>query len=377
MAVTEKMLTWWEPEFGEEEAEAVAAVIRSGYVNEGVRTQEFTETVAGYLGARHVLATCNGTIAVYLALRACGVNAGDEVIIPDLTFIATASAVRLCGAEPVLTDVKLSDLTIDPDEVDHMVTAKTKAIVPVPINGRCVDIRRLRRTADRHGLAIVEDAAQALGSFINGQALGTLGDVGAISLAPTKIITSGQGGLVVTDRDDIRDNVIRLKDHGRLQRSWNCHPEIGFNFKFSDIYAALARVQFKRLPMKLEAVTQQYQLYEEGLRDVPGVTMIDTSIDAGAVPLWVDALVEDAPGLIEYLKTRSIDCRPFWPTVHTQEPYLQDRVFPNASYAADHGVWFPSGAGKTAEDIQRVIGAVREYSESQPGALKFHKPSNG
>lgn len=357
----ENMLSWWEPEFGDEEAEAVASVIRAGYVNEGPRTKEFTEAMAQYLGTKHVLATCNGTIALYLALKACGVEPGDEVIIPDLTFIATASAVKLCGALPVLADIKLSDLTIDSDEVSRTVSPQTKAIVAVPINGRCTDMIALQAIADQHGLAVIEDAAQALGSFSQGRALGTFGDVGCISLAPTKIITSGQGGLVVTDRDDIRDNVVRLKDHGRLHRSWNYHPEIGFNFKFSDIQAALAWVQFKRLPDRLKVVTEQYRLYSDSLRDTAGVTFLHTDVDHGVVPLWVDALIDDAEGLVAFLKTKSIDSRPFWPTIHTQYPYRDQRAFPNASYVAQHGVWFPSGAGKGEADIHRVISAVREF----------------
>jgi dTDP-4-amino-4,6-dideoxygalactose transaminase len=360
-AVAEKYLSWWEPAFGEEEARTVADVVRRGYVNEGALTKRFTDRVAEALGVRHVLATNSGTVSLFLALKACGVQPGDEVIVPSLTFIATANAVAMCAARPVLADIRFSDLNVDPDSVESLVTARTRAIIPVHINGRVADMQRLRTLASKHGLALIEDAAQALGSRHAGAALGTLGDAGCVSLAPTKIITSGQGGLLLTDRDDIRDAVIRLKDHGRLSRSWNYHPQIGFNFKYSDVYAAIADTQWDRMAERTERSRRQFVLYRDGLAELPGIRFISTDLDSGAIPLWVDALADDAGGLMAWLKTRNIDCRPFWPAIHTQEAYPGQRDCPNAAYAAAHGVWFPSGAGKSEADIARVIDEVRRY----------------
>jgi perosamine synthetase len=192
-------------------------------------------------------------------------------------------------------------------------------------------------------------------------ALGTLGDAGCISLAPTKIITSGQGGLVLTARDDLRDAVVRLKDHGRLARSWNHHPEIGFNFKYSDVQAAIANAQLDRLGPRLELARRQYCRYAGALAGLPGIRFLATDIDGGAVPLWVDALVQDAPGLIRFLREHQITCRPFWPAIHTQPCYAQAGAFPHADHAARHGVWFPSGVGKSDDDIDEVIGVVRTF----------------
>jgi len=355
------MLSWWEPAFGQEEADAVAAVVASGYVNEGKKTKEFTDAVQAALGVKHVLATCSGTVALYLAMKASGVSAGDEVIVPDLTFIATANAAAMCCARPVPVDIRLTDLNIDPAAVEKAITGKTKAIVAVHINGRCADIPALQRLADQHGLALIEDAAQSLGSFHDGKALGTLAEFGCVSLAPTKIITSGQGGLVMTNRDDLKDRIVRLKDHGRLSRAWNYHPEIGFNFKYSDIYAAIALVQFAQLDGRIGNVKHQYMKYAEGLSAIPQITFIETALETGTVPLWVDALVEDAQNLIDFLKTRQIDCRPFWPAIHTQDPYRTSAPLPNSAIAAQRGVWFPSGAGKSDADIDRVINEVKDF----------------
>jgi perosamine synthetase len=355
------MLTWWEPEFGPEEAAAVADVVASGFVNEGKRTTEFTNRLQELLRVKHVQATCNGTVAIFLALKACGVKPGDEVIVPPLTFIATANAVVLCGAKPVLVDIRLYDLNIDPAQVEAAITPHTKAILAVHINGRPADLTSLQQIASRHRLALIEDAAQALGSHHEGKALGTIGDAGCISLAPTKIITSGQGGLVLTNRDDVRDAVVRFKDHGRLSRSWNYHPEIGFNFKFSDIYAAIAGAQLDRIEQRLAKAVRHFKMYRDGLAHLPGIQFIETHFDQGTVPLWVDALVERSAELIEFLRQRQIDCRPFWPAIHEQIPYKTSYELPNTSLAAKNGIWFPSGAGKSDQDVERVIAAATEF----------------
>jgi len=346
----------------------VAEVVRSGYVNEGARTAKLAELIAADLGVRHVLAAPSGTIALFLAMRALGVGPGDEVIVPDLTFIATANAVFLCGATPVLADIGAHDFNIDPVAVDRLVTPRTRAVVAVHIDGRAADMQALRAICDRNGLALIEDAAQALGSRCPLGALGTLADAGCVSLAPTKIITAGQGGLVMTDRDDVRDAVVRLKDHGRLSRSWNYHPEVGFNFKFSDVHAAIALAQYARMPERIERSHRQFAQYRDGLAGTPGLTIPETDVENGTVPLWVDALVDDAPGLIAHLGEQGIDCRPFWPAIHTQDPYRTLGECPVSADVASRGVWFPSGAGKTEADIARVIAAVRAYLERRSAA---------
>jgi perosamine synthetase len=269
--------------------------------------------------------------------------------------------VALCAATPVLVDVCPHDLNLDPRGVAAAVGARTRALVPVHVNGRAADLDALGRIARAHGLALIEDAAQALGSRHGGRALGTWGDVGCISLAPTKIITSGQGGLLLTNDDALRDRLVRLKDHGRLSRAWNHHPEVGFNFKYSDIQAAIANAQLDRLGQRLGLVRRQYRRYRDALAGLPGIAFLETDLEGGSVPLWVDALVADAGGLIRFLEGHRIACRPFWPAIHTQPCYPQPGAFPHASHAAEHGVWFPSGPNKSDDDIDRVIGAVRTF----------------
>lgn len=359
-----KFISWWEPAFGYEEAQAVADVVKGGFVNEGKISDQFAEAVADFLGVKYALPTSSGTIALYLALKAAGVSADDEVIVPGLSFIATASAVAMIGAKPVFVDITEKDLNIDPSLIEASITEHTRAIMPVHINGRSADMSAINKIARQHRLAVVEDAAQALGSFDKDHALGTISDAGCISLAPTKMITAAQGGLVLTNSEDIRDAVIRLKDHGRLSRSWNYHPEIGFNFKFNDVLAAIALAQLNRLPHRLERAKQHFQQYKDALASVTQLKFIDTNMSAGTVPLWVDAIIDgDREAFIKHMREKNISIRPFWPAMHIQDAYKSKttKELPITENIADQGLWLPSGAGKSEQDIQRVIDEIKQY----------------
>jgi dTDP-4-amino-4,6-dideoxygalactose transaminase len=364
MKDNEKLLIWWEPGFGEEEADAVADVVRSGFVNEGKVSDRFAEAIQEYLDVKYVLPNNSGTVSLFMALVAAGVKPGDEVIVPGLSFMATASAVALAGAVPVFADILGENLNLNPQEIERLVSPSTRAVMPVHVNGRAADMETIRQIANRHNLAVVEDAAEALGSFSKGRALGTIGDAGCISLAPTKMITAAQGGLVLTNREDVRDAVIRLKDHGRLSRSWNYHPAVGYNFKFNDILAALALEQLKRLPERLEKAKREFLQYREGLSEVEQLKFVATDMADGQVPLWVDAIVEgDREAFIQYMREHNIVCRPFWPAMHIQDAYRtpDTEPLPVVEKMADQGIWFPSGFGKTEADITRVVETARNY----------------
>lgn len=364
MSQQNKFITWWEPAFGDEEAQAVADVVKGGFVNEGKISDQFAAAVEDFLGVKYALPTSNGTVSIFLALKAAGVGAGDEVIVPGLSFIATASAVVLAGATPVFVDISEHDLNLDADLVEARITERTRAIMPVHINGRSADMTTINTLASQHQLAVVEDAAEALGSFSGKHALGTLSNAGCISLAPTKMITAAQGGLVLTNSEDIRDAVIRLKDHGRLSRSWNYHPEVGFNFKFNDVLAAIALVQLERLPARLERAKKHFLQYKNALENIAQLNFIDTDFSTGAVPLWVDVIMDgDREAFISHMREQNIDVRPFWPAMHIQDAYqsLNTPQLPITEKIAEHGLWLPSGAGKSEQDIQRVIDQVKQY----------------
>ena len=361
----EKFLNWWQPNFDEEDAQAVYKVVKSGYINEGEITNELCANISKYLGVKYVIAAPNGTQALYLALKSLGIGKGDEVIVPALTFIATASAVIMSGAKPVFADVNLEDCNIKIQQLKNLISKRTKAILPVHVNGRMADMEEINKIAQEYGLCVIEDAAEAFGSNLCGKYLGTISDVGIISLAPTKIITSGQGGFVLTNNESINQKIVEMKDHGRLSRSWNHHPEIGANFKFNDILAALAISQLKGLEIRLQKAVSDYLYYKKKLEENPLVRFFETKLNEGIIPLWVDIEInEDRESFIEYMRKNKIIVRPFWPSIPSQKPYQKFRSgkVDNANHLAKSCVWLPSGFEKQVADIERVVQKINSYN---------------
>ena len=353
----------WEPVFGDADVDAVSACVRSGWLNEAGRTAELEARLAELLGVRHVAMTPSGTVAIALALMSAGVGPGMEVIVPDFTFFGTISAVRLCGARPVLADVRASDFTLDPANAATLIGPRTRAILPVHLNGRAADVTAFENLAARHGLALIFDACQALGSRSSAQPdalpLGQEGLCSCFSLATTKIITTGQGGFISTNDDGIRRRLTELKDQGRLSRSHNFHASLGFNFKFTDLQAALGLSQLAELPQRLEKMQATERSYRARLATVPEVVM--PAWAPGESPWFIDILASDAGALVQYLASQRIQARPFYPPLHAQAPCAATGPFPNTDRASAMGVWLPCSLTMTETQIGRVCDSIESF----------------
>jgi perosamine synthetase len=362
---TTTTIPWWRPEVGAEERAALSRVVDTNYLNDGEVTTEFEKTVAAMLGARHAVATTSGTTAIFLALAGLGVGAGDEVIVPDVTFIATANAVTLAGATPVLVDVDPRTLTIDPDAMRRALTSRTRAVVPVHVSGRAAAMAPIIEIANRHGLVVVEDAAEALLSMRDGRWLGTFGAAGCFSFSPNKTVTMGQGGLVATDDDALAVRLRELKDQGRPVRGTggnDVHDVLGFNFKLTNLQAAVGLAQLDKLRPRVAHLKDLYRAYRAGLDDVRGIRVLPFAVDQGESPQWVDALADDRDNLVEYLRQRDIHCRPFWFPIHTQRPYLRaDDPFPVSTRLMPRAVWLPSAFQLTDADVGLVCNQIRRF----------------
>jgi len=360
-----KRIPWWEPALTGAEDDAVLGVLRSNYLNEGDVTTAFERRMAGLFGSRHAVASTSGTTAIFLALSGAGVGAGDEVIVPDVTFIATANAVRLTGATPVLVDVDPRTLNIDPVQAERAITPRTKAIVPVHVSGRAADMPAMLAIAERRGLAVVEDAAEALMSRSRGRALGTFGLAGCLSFSPNKTITTGQGGMVLTDDEALAGRMRALKDHGRPVRGTGGndeHPALGFNFKLTNLQSAIGLAQADALEPRAARLRQLFRLYCDGLRGVAGITLPGFDLDGGESPQWIDAVAERRDALVEHLRSRNMHCRPFWFPIHTQASYRQaDAAFPNSTRLMPKALWLPSAMSLTDADVAAVCAAIREF----------------
>jgi len=341
----------------------VVSVLQSNYINDGDVTREFENEMATFLNVNHCVAVTSGTLAISLALMALDIGFGDEVIVPDLTFIATANAVRLTGATVKLVDVDSRRFTIDPERVAAAVTNRTKAIVPVDVNGRGADYEALLAICSANDLAMVCDSAEALGSRYGDKYLGTIGDAGCFSFSPNKTVTCGQGGMIATNRIDVYHRLLELKDQGRRKQGTggdDLHPVMGYNFKLTNLQAAVGLAQLERLKERLEAFSLRDTLYE---RHLDGISHIEIPVwdrNRGEIKQWMDILVENRDQVVDSLTTHGIGNRAFWFPLHTQIPYRQDdSQFPNAIEVSRKGLWLPSYFGLTEQEIQLTCQTIK------------------
>ena len=373
----DRKIDFWVPQFGPEEKARVADVIDSGFLNDGDVTTQFEREVAELLGCKHVVATTNGTSAIFLALAGVGIQAGDEVLVPDVTFIATANAVSLTGAKPVLVDVDPQNLTVNPAAAERAITPRTKAIVPVHVSGRAADIAAISEIAKRYGLLVIEDAAEAFWSKHRGKCLGTFGSAGCFSLSPNKTITTGQGGLIATDDDRLHVRLRELKDQGRPARGTggdDTHNSVGYNFKFTNLQAAIGLAQLKDLPRRADRMRKIYQGYRDGLRGVAGIAVIPFHIEEGELPQWTDVLADQRDALYDHLASHGIRGRRFWHPLHTQAPYRRpSQEFPNSTREIPHAMWLPSAFVLSDEEVAAVCAEIRSFVRLQAGLNGGHR----
>lgn len=357
-------ISWFAPEVGEREKELIFEVVNSNYLNDGSVTRLFETKIAEYIGVRHCVAVTSGTTAITLALMALGIGPGDEVIVPDVTFIATANAVRLAGADVKLVDVEPHRFTIDIDKVKKTIGSRTRAIAPVDVNGRGADYNALESLAAEKGLHLVCDSAEGLGSQWRNRCLGTFGDAGCFSFSANKTVTTGQGGMVATNNTDLYHRLLELKDQGRRAQGTggnDLHPVMGFNFKFTNIQAAIGLAQLEKLPERLQKARQRDTWYRELLADVDGIVMPPVDHESGEVLQWTDVLVADRDRLETALSRSDIGCRPFWFPLHTQRPYAADDAgFPNALIICKQGLWLPSCFDLMNEQVAMTVDVIRK-----------------
>ncbi len=361
---------WWSTTLLEPEAEAVAQAVRDRRIAMGPVTETFEREFADRLGVAHALAVPSGSVALLMALLAHGVGPGDEVIVPNRTFIATAHAVLMAGATPVLAEVRADVPLLDLDSVAARISPHTRALLPVHLNGRAVDMEAVNALADRHGLVVIEDACQALFSRRGDRWLGTESDAGCYSLGVAKLITCGYGGVVVCHAESTRDRLIALRNHGVLDTSKPGYGSLGFNFKFSDMMAAIARVQLERAQEHGDRVTEVYRRYRAALSNWDGIQMIPVDIEAGEVPLYPEVVTANRASLRAHLADGSIQCQDMAPSLHLS-PHLA-AANPSPAYARserydESGLILPGGPSQPLANVDLVISHLQKWSHRLMG----------
>lgn len=357
-----------EPWYGDEEKKSLIEYLNSGgWLMEFKKTREFEHMICDYTGARYCSVYPNGTLTLFAILKALNISRGNEVIVPDYTMIATINSVKLAGAKPVVVDIDKKSLCVDVSAVKKALTSKTKAVIHVSINGRAGDLESLVKFCNKKSLFLIEDAAQSLGSLYGNKHLGRFGVAGSFSFSVPKIITTGQGGAIITDDEDIYNRVSKIKDFGRISDGVDIHITLGWNFKFTDIQAVIGIEQMKKLPWRVKRKRVIYSLYKDKLQNVKEVKFIDTDLK-NVSPWFIDVLVEERENLINYLKQNGIGSRPFYPPIHTQKIYSKvTGNFANSINCTRKGLWLPSSSKLDDEEINYICSKVRSYYMNRNG----------
>lgn len=352
-----KTINQMEPWFGDEERVALNEYMENGgWVTEFKKTQEFERLLCEFTGAKFCFAVNNGTISLTLAALACGVKAGDEVIVPNYTMIATPNSVKMFGATPVFVDVEASTLCLDIQLTRQAITSKTTAIMLVSANGRYPNagIEAFKDLCTQHNLMLIEDSAQAFGSFYpSGEHIGTVGDVGSFSFSAPKIISTGQGGAIITNDDEIANKISRLKDFGRSGGGNDIHDSIGYNFKFTDIQAVIGIEQIKKLEWRIRRKVEISQRYINGLAEVKEVKLFQQDLN-NTTPWFIDCLVENRDALQSYLLEKGIGTRVMYPPINEQKAYQIPGQNPVSTLVGKKGLWLPSSSQLSNEDIKHI-----------------------
>lgn len=360
-----KYIPWWQPQIGSYEQKLIKKVLESHFPNEGKFTNEFEIEIGKLLNVKHVLAVTSATSAMFVSLKALGIGQGDEVIVPDLTFIATANAVSMSGAKVTLVDVNPQTLMLDVEQLKKAITKKTKAIIPVHVSGRAADIVEILKIAKQHNIAVIEDAAEAFMSKHKGRYLGTFGVAGCFSLTPAKTITTGQGGFIVTNDTKLYKILKVLKNQGRSVIGTggdDIHDRVGYNLKFTDIQAAMGLGQLHYLQDRIKRMKRNHEIYVKELKGIKGVTILSSNTKEEEIPQWTEAILQKRDKLVEYLDTQNIGYRKFWYPVHTQKAYkMNDKLFPNSTKLSPKLLWLPSAFTLSDEDIMRVCTQIKKF----------------
>lgn len=374
--MSEEFIPVCQPLLGGNELKYVSDAVSTGWISSsGSYVTAFEESFAKYCGVKHAVAVCNGTVAIHLALSALGIGKGDEVIIPSFTMIATAFAVCYTGATPVFVDADKDTFNIDVTKIEEKITSKTKAIIPVHIFGNPCDMDSICEIAKKHNLFIVEDAAEAHGAEFNDKKSGSFSDIASFSFFANKNLTTGEGGMVVTDNEEYFKKCKYFKnmcfpvDAPRVY----LHDDIGFNYRMSNLHAAIGLAQVERADDYRAMRIKNAGIYMKYLSDVPGIAF-QKDQKKGLNVHWMNAIViepslygHDKDELIAHLKKNGIDTRLLFTSMHRQKS-LKDYgcdcsgEYPVTDWLSNNGFYLPSASDLAEEQIKRICDVIKGFA---------------
>ena len=379
-------MTWKIPlsdiNFTQEEANAVLQVVEGGWLTMGAVTQQFEQEFAAYTGAKHAIAVANATAALHLSCVVAGLGPGDEVILPALTFVATANAVRYTGATPIFADIESEvSLNISPASIEANISERTRAIIVVHYGGYACDMPAIMEIANKHDLVVIEDAAHAIGSSLKKRMLGTWGQTGCFSFFSNKNMTTGEGGMIVTNDTALAERLRRLRSHGMTSVTWDRHKghawsydvvDLGYNYRLDEIRSALGRVQLSKLDAYNSGRRALTQLYNEMLQELaPAVgTPFQEHPGISACHLYPILLPAqtDRKKMMDAMKKHGIQTSIHYPPIHHFEAYRsgQEKVnLPITEAIAVRELTLPLYPAMSSEDVELVVRSVQNSLREQ------------
>jgi len=368
--MSQRFIPLAEPVLTGNEKKYLQECLDTGWISgSGKFVDGFEEGFAAFCGAAHGVAIVNGTAALHVALLALGIGPGDEVIVPDLTYIASANAVTYCGARPIFADVDPATWTLNPQDVARKLSPRTKAIMPVHLYGHPVDMDPILDLAKAHNLYVVEDAAEAHGAEYKGRRVGTLGDIGVFSFYGNKIITTGEGGMIVTNNGDIASRSRLLKGQGMDPEHRYWFPIIGYNYRMTNMQAAIGLAQLERIEWFIERRREVAGWYDAALKSLPVQKPVEADWAKNSYWLYSICVNEeiDRDLLMTHLLERGVETRPFFYPMHKMPPYRDapQEATPVATRLAAQGLSLPSSANLTKEDVAYIARVLEECMAKQ------------
>ena len=340
-------------------------VIKDNFPNEGYYTRLFEKKISKLLKVKYVVSCTSGTIAIFLGLKALGVKRKDEILVPNITFPATLNAITLSGAKPVLVDVDKSNLLMDVEDIKKKINKRTKVILPVHVSGRASNIEKIIKIAKEKNLTVIEDAAEAFMSSVKNKFLGTYGKIGCFSFAPNKIITTGQGGAVVTNDKSIFKIILRLKDQGRVGPTTggeDNYVSTGYNFKFTNLQATLGLCQLDSINKRVKILKNHYLFYKKNIKQNDNFKLFNFDLKSGEVPLWIDAFCTKRNKLSKFLESKNVFCRYFWQPINTCQPYKESfSKLKNSKDLQKKLIWLPSSLKMKKADLLKVCKLINQF----------------
>ena len=368
MKLSKREIPVMEPDLSGNEREYLLDAFDSGWISsKGKYVDLFEERFASYHDVEYALAVSNGTVALHLSLVSLGIGHGDEVIVPNLTFASSVNTIIHAGATPVLADVDKDTFNIDPNEIESLITERTKAIMVVHLYGNPCDMEAISFLADKHNLHIIEDSAEGLGSRIDDRLTGTFGNIGTFSFFGNKTITTGEGGAILFRDKKVYEHAKTLRDHGMSPSRRYWHEYIGYNYRLTNLQAAIGYAQMERLEELLERKQKLFNRYRKGLEHEDFVSFQKEEVTHTS-SYWLITLIfqnTDMQKLSSFLREKGIDTRPSFYPIHTMPPYkhLTERPFPNSDYISNYGLSLPSFPSLTDEDVEYVVDSILKYYE--------------